>query len=129
MFIINIISILAYIVTFNLIFAYNVEEYEKLVYKISNDPKYQADFVENIDYLTSLDANYFDFQLDADFECDLNESNETATSVHALRPSDINVVAALGDSITAAFGARAKTPLGLIIENRGTFNVFTVAEL
>ncbi|KAI9199456.1 SGNH hydrolase-type esterase domain-containing protein [Polychytrium aggregatum] len=46
------------------------------------------------------------------------------SSVHDLRPDDIRVVAALGDSITAGFGAKGRTsksPISLktIYENRG----------
>lgn len=41
------------------------------------------------------------------------------TSVHKLRPADVDVVAAIGDSLTAANGALAATPLGLLTEYRG----------
>jgi len=41
------------------------------------------------------------------------------TSVHKLRPVDVDVVAAIGDSLTAANGALAATPLGLLTEYRG----------
>merc|ERR1711931_213572 len=50
---------------------------------------------------------------------DFPPSASTPTSVHALRPSDVEVVAAIGDSLTAANGALAKTPLGLLTEYRG----------
>jgi phospholipase B1 len=42
-----------------------------------------------------------------------------ATIVHQLRPADISVVGALGDSITAGFGARATSLIDLVIEARG----------
>ena len=121
MFKFNKILILSLMTCFNSIFSYDVKEYEKLILRISEDPVYQTDFSENLDYLLSLDSNYFDYQLEDDFICDVSDANKTPTSVHGLRPSDIKVVAALGDSITAAFGARAHTPLGLLIENRGNF--------
>jgi len=50
---------------------------------------------------------------------DFPPSASTPTSVHALRPSDVQVVAAIGDSLTAANGALALTPLGLLTEYRG----------
>jgi len=54
------------------------------------------------------------------FPCQLIEvSSEPPTSVHKLRPSDVNVVAALGDSITAAFGAESRNVLQLFNEYRG----------
>ncbi|CAF3277505.1 unnamed protein product [Rotaria socialis] len=47
------------------------------------------------------------------------QSSEIPTSVHALRPGDIQCVAALGDSLTAGMGAHAITPVGVLLENRG----------
>lgn len=48
-------------------------------------------------------------------------SAEVPTSVHRLRPGDIQCVAALGDSLTAGMGAHAYTPVGVLLENRGEF--------
>ncbi|XP_073784669.1 phospholipase B1, membrane-associated isoform X1 [Danio rerio] len=56
----------------------------------------------------------------SDFSCvDTAPSNTLPTSVHSLRPGDIKVVAALGDSLTAGFGAKAKNILQLPDEERG----------
>lgn len=52
-----------------------------------------------------------------EFNCTILNTR-AVVSVHRLRPSDIQVIAALGDSLTAAVGANAKTSLGLLIENR-----------
>lgn len=41
------------------------------------------------------------------------------TTVHNLLPSDVKVVAAIGDSLTAGNGALASTAFGLLIEYRG----------
>lgn len=41
------------------------------------------------------------------------------TSVHKLRPGDIDIVAAMGDSLVAANGAMEDWALGTMIENRG----------
>jgi len=49
----------------------------------------------------------------------LNPSSSVPSSVHRLRPADINVIGALGDSITAGYGADAKTLLTDTIEYRG----------
>ena len=42
------------------------------------------------------------------FFCDTNgpgrRSNETPTSVHKLKPGDIDIIAAIGDSLTAGNG-------------------------
>ncbi|XP_077341490.1 phospholipase B1, membrane-associated [Lithobates pipiens] len=46
-------------------------------------------------------------------------SDSVPTSVNKLRPGDIRVVAALGDSLTAGFGARATSILNVATEWRG----------
>ncbi|XP_013865194.1 phospholipase B1, membrane-associated [Austrofundulus limnaeus] len=56
----------------------------------------------------------------SDFSCvHTAPSNSVPTSVHRLRPADIKVVGALGDSITAAFGAKSKRLQDLKTEYRG----------
>lgn len=41
------------------------------------------------------------------------------TSVHKLRPMDVKVIGAIGDSITAGTGIKASTVIGLLKEDRG----------
>lgn len=53
------------------------------------------------------------------FKCTTNTKFTKAKSVHALRPSDIEIVASYGDSITAANGAKATNILGVLREDRG----------
>ncbi|XP_071007829.1 phospholipase B1, membrane-associated-like [Oncorhynchus clarkii lewisi] len=56
----------------------------------------------------------------SDFSCVvLAPSTSVPTSVHKLRPGDIKVVAALGDSNTAAVGAKAKNVLQLNTQYKG----------
>ncbi|KAJ8009356.1 hypothetical protein DPEC_G00088040 [Dallia pectoralis] len=56
----------------------------------------------------------------SDFSCEnLAPSPTSPTSVHKLRPGDIKVVAALGDSNTAAVGAKAKNVLQVNTEYKG----------
>ncbi|XP_063711490.1 phospholipase B1, membrane-associated-like [Symsagittifera roscoffensis] len=63
-----------------------------------------------------------------DFNCEyIDPSSEKPMSVRKLKPGDINLVAAIGDSLTAASGARASTILGISNAYKGlTFNHFTV---
>ncbi|CAF3262459.1 unnamed protein product [Rotaria socialis] len=49
----------------------------------------------------------------------LTASAKKPTSVHALRPADIQHIASMGDSLTAANGAKAKTVSGVLVEYRG----------
>ncbi|GMR50684.1 hypothetical protein PMAYCL1PPCAC_20879, partial [Pristionchus mayeri] len=56
----------------------------------------------------------------------MKRSKTVPTSVHSLRPADIDIIGALGDSLTAANGAGAETNdiLGVAIQYRGlTFSV------
>lgn len=55
------------------------------------------------------------------FPCGLNNSRspEIPTNVHKLRPGDIDVIAAMGDSLTAASGANSNSFSDLFMENRG----------
>ncbi|CAF0857328.1 unnamed protein product [Adineta ricciae] len=54
------------------------------------------------------------------FNCPaLTPSPTTPTSVHALRPADIKHVASMGDSLTAANGAKAHSIVAVIVEYRG----------
>uniref|UniRef100_A0A1I8JJE3 Lipase_GDSL domain-containing protein n=1 Tax=Macrostomum lignano TaxID=282301 RepID=A0A1I8JJE3_9PLAT len=53
------------------------------------------------------------------FNCQLTRSPTKPTSAHRLRPGDIDVIAAMGDSLTAANGALATSILGLTTEYRG----------
>ncbi|XP_054470588.1 phospholipase B1, membrane-associated [Anoplopoma fimbria] len=56
----------------------------------------------------------------SDFSCmNTAPSNSVPTSAHRLRPADIKVVAAVGDSLTTGFGAKAKSLLQLRTEYRG----------
>ncbi|UJR25850.1 hypothetical protein I4U23_007200 [Adineta vaga] len=54
------------------------------------------------------------------FNCPaLNPSPTIPTSVHALRPADIKHIASMGDSLTAANGAKAHSIVAVIVEYRG----------
>lgn len=54
------------------------------------------------------------------FPCNVTKSKENTTSVHRLRPSDIKVIGAIGDSIVAANGALgAMYPFANIFEYTG----------
>ncbi|XP_055086955.1 phospholipase B1, membrane-associated isoform X2 [Periophthalmus magnuspinnatus] len=56
----------------------------------------------------------------SDFSCvDTAPSQSVPTSVHRLRPADIKIVGALGDSITTGFGAKAKNLMQLRTEYKG----------
>ncbi|KAL8576168.1 hypothetical protein ACOMHN_027823 [Nucella lapillus] len=55
-----------------------------------------------------------------DYPCSpLAKSSTIPTSVHRLRPGDVNVVGAMGDSLTAGTCLAAKTILGDLIQYRG----------
>ncbi|PIO72617.1 hypothetical protein TELCIR_05447 [Teladorsagia circumcincta] len=56
------------------------------------------------------------------YTCDaelMKPSKKIPTNVNSVRPADIKVVMALGDSLTAANGAGAEDPLGVVLQYRG----------
>lgn len=55
------------------------------------------------------------------FPCDTNGSRSLIrpTNVHRVRPGDIDVIGALGDSLTAANGAFGTSIFQVDVENRG----------
>ncbi|KAJ4938911.1 hypothetical protein JOQ06_028377 [Pogonophryne albipinna] len=55
-----------------------------------------------------------------DFSCvNTAPSNSVPTSAHRIRPADVKIVAAVGDSLTTAFGAKANNLLQLRTEYTG----------
>lgn len=64
------------------------------------------------------------FDQTAEFFCDTKNgpgrrSASIPESVHRLRPGDIDVIAAIGDSLTAGNGALATSIIQVFIENKG----------
>jgi len=53
------------------------------------------------------------------FDCDTTPSANVPSTVHTLRPGDINVVGAMGDSLTAANGGDAKWAIRVLRQYRG----------
>ena len=104
-------------------FPNDINEYERKVKLMSNDPVYQKDFEDHLKNVLSIDETYLDYKPKASFNCDTNyltkELLEEIPTVHTLKPSDIKVVAAMGDSLTAALGGKAKNVIQLLTEYRG----------
>jgi len=105
---------------------FETDEYVKLIQRLSKDDRFTQDFSENIKKLLEIEPNYFNyspFNKDYTFDCnvtyDYEDQYELPRTVHRLRPRNIKVVAALGDSITASLGTTAQNVLGLLLENRG----------
>jgi phospholipase B1 len=102
--------------------SFNVNLYKKVVKKMSKDLFFQKDFIDNVLNILEHESHYYDwtpFGKNYTFDCDFSQRYPPATSVHRLRPSDIRVVAAMGDSLTAGLGSIAKNVDGLTIEYRG----------
>ena len=73
------------------------------------------------DYLYGQQSNHFPCEIPA------KDSESVTKTVHHLTPSDIQCVGAIGDSLTAALGAHAATPVGLFTENRGDKKIQLIA--
>ncbi|CAF1145490.1 unnamed protein product [Didymodactylos carnosus] len=113
------IAISVFSILFSINVGLNIDEYVKEIDKLSLNEtfveeyyKWSFDLFSQPDYLYGEKMN---------FPCNpsLGDNKTTATSVHQLRPSDVKVIGALGDSLTAALGAHAITIAGLLVENRG----------
>ena len=88
--------------------AFDIENYVETILKIKNDSTLSFDLGRTREWKKLKDLQTCGPII-----------NEPATSVHKLRPSDIKIVAALGDSLTAALGAKANTVFGMLSEDRG----------
>lgn len=97
--------------------AFNLTEYTNTIKLLMSDIKYEKDLKQHINNILAIDPDYYNYKPIAKFDCDVSGS-EPARSVHKLRPSDVKVVAALGDSLTASLGAKATTVFGLLYEYR-----------
>jgi len=81
-----------------------------------------ASAVVLIAVLISCYANFCAASFGANLNCSLDiieHDNTPAVSVHHLKPKDINVIAAMGDSITAGNGAGAWVLAEVFLEYRG----------
>ena len=85
-----------------------VEEYKKWSFKLFSDP----------DYMYGKKPTSFPCKIPT------TKDRDEPTTVHNLRPIDVQCVGAIGDSLTAALGALAATPIGLLTENRGKSFLF-----
>ncbi|XP_047116122.1 phospholipase B1, membrane-associated-like [Schistocerca piceifrons] len=81
-------------------------------------PKDRAKFLETLRQRKALQP---EVPSDRPFPCDtrLGRSPSPPDSVHRLRPGDIDVIAALGDSLTAGNGILAANIMQVLAENRG----------
>jgi len=82
--------------------------------RIERDPALKAEWNERVAKDKTIELPPVDFTCDVSF----GRSPERPTSVHRVRPGDIDVMAAFGDSISAGNGLGALTLPQVAIENR-----------
>ena len=99
--------------------ALNATEYIAYIDELSQDEKFVEEYAKWSFKLFSQ-PDYLYGAKNRKFPCPAAKDTTVPTSVHRLRPSDIKCVGAMGDSLTAALGAHAITPIGLLFENRGS---------
>ena len=111
---------LAFVFLVGRIDGFNLTEYVAVIERLSDNEKFVDEYIRRSTDLFS-DPDYLYGPKPAPFPCPTSSmsSPDVPTSVHSLRPADIQCVAALGDSLTAAMGAHAITPVGVLLENRG----------
>ncbi|XP_071455799.1 phospholipase B1, membrane-associated-like [Hetaerina americana] len=87
-----------------------------------NQSTNEITYPPDVEYIKTLQDK---LPLSTPHPCEINpdkplwRSETRPTSVHKLRPGDIDVIAAFGDSIVSANGARENNALGIFIEDRG----------
>lgn len=102
--------------------AFDIEGYERFIKHVPHSTR--IEFLAHLKSLLEADENYFAYKpTGEEFKCNpdyLTDKllNEVVT-VNNLKPSDIKVVGAVGDSLTAALGARATNIAELLFEYRG----------
>ena len=96
----------------------DADDYVAYVEELSRDEKFMEEYSKwSLELFSQPDYLYGGKH--NSFPCARPNDTNVPTSVHTLRPSDIKCVGAMGDSLTAALGAHAITPIGLLFENRG----------
>jgi phospholipase B1 len=109
--------------------AYSITDIQKYLDYIESVAVNESAITENGDFLSQrqklYDAKFFPngnaITGVPSFACPdmAARSPQIPTSVHALRANDINVIAAMGDSLTAGLGAGAQSLVELTMEYRG----------
>ncbi len=101
--------------------ALDAESYIAFIEERSRDENFVDEYTKWSAKLLSQPGYLFGISHE-NFSCSINKSNDNntiPTSVHALRPSDIKCIGAMGDSFTTGLGARGTTPIDLLFEDRG----------
>ncbi|CAF3210653.1 unnamed protein product [Rotaria socialis] len=99
-------------------FGFDADSYARFIDELSVDEKFLEEYAKwSLELFSQPDYLYGKPR--GNFPCEITKDTNVPTSVHALRPSDIKCVGAIGDSLTAGLGAHAATPIGLTVENRG----------
>lgn len=104
----------------NNIYSLKQDEYVASILELSQNETFVKEFMKWSSHLFSQ-PDYMYGPKPGDFPCQIpsnREQNDPITA-HTLRPSDVQCVAGVGDSLTAGLGALAKTPIGLFTEYRG----------
>lgn len=95
----------------------SLQFYEKLLAlseQIERNPQLKAEWNQRVLRDRAIELPTVNFTCDTSF----GRSPERPTSVHMVRPGDIDVMAAFGDSISAGNGLGAQTLVGVAVENR-----------
>ncbi len=101
--------------------AFNTDKLITQITNLSQTTGAAHRFDKHLNILLSLDKDYLSFKHTAEFNCNTTQysTGDNQVTINTLKPADIRVVAALGDSLTAGLGAGASNIEELLLEYRG----------
>ncbi len=114
------VTLSVFVILLSNVASYNLTEYVSAVEMLALEEKFVEEYTKwSLELFSQPDYLYGSSP--EPFPCSTTgmRSSEVPTSVHALRPGDIQCVGAIGDSLTAGMAAHAITPLGIFFEKRG----------
>lgn len=86
--------------------AFNRTEYEEAILELAENPFFIAEFAKFMKDQLEIEPNYLNYtpfdNIEYNFPCEKESDSTVPKSVNRLRPQDIKIVGALGDSLTAA---------------------------
>ncbi len=90
-------------------------DYLNVVFRVNFFPNSRLEYKKHMNRILTIDKAYYNVK-SLEINCSISKLKHPAKTVHELKPNDIKIIAALGDSITTAAAARAEKARNLVLE-------------